>query len=630
MPTSRKNKALFALAICAVAGCRSAGDWRKDADDAAARRIASAQSAAGAVEEDIVVETAADTLRRRLLVEQKLPIFDPASLGIRDLPTNLYWNASERMLPGGRGGDSAFSPKGTNALEIGLHDAVRIAAANSPEFREAKEALFATALALDLESRTFHGTLLGAIGGSATTARENGRTESSHGSEASAGVSKTFENGVETDASFALNLAGMLTGERRTAWGAVADAGFSIPLLRGSGSLVRRESLTQAERDLVYAVRAFEQKKREFAVEIERSYLSLLLAMRTRLNEDENYRRVMLSTQRSRRMADANRMSKTAFDQSHQSELSARAGWIAACRSYDSALDAFKTRLGLPPDSKVVPKAGDIRDLKALVERFLAEESGRSGGSDLPERESVDDGEMKEYAAKALGTAFANNPVIATARDRVEDAQRHLVVAEDGLRAEMTLGAKAGVGHAATATTNETGGRHSNFRMDNPSATVGLTIDPALERTSERNSYRNALIAVESAVRDYQKAEDDLKSAIREDVRALFQTREALRIQSSAVELAARRVRNQDLLMEAGRADMKDLLDAQAALLSAQNSLYRAITDHRAQQLALQRDMGTLDVTADGVWSEPESPVPGVALRRGGGEKSGRTEGDEA
>ena len=96
-------------------------------------------------------------------------------------------------------------------------------------------------------------------------------------------------------------------------------------------------------------------------------------------------------------------------------------------------------------------------------------------------------------------------------------------------------------------------------------------------------------------------------------MRALSQTREQLAIQSRAVELAARRVRNQDLLLEAGRADMTDLLDAQSALVSAQNSLYRAITDWRGQELALQRDLGTLDATAEGVWTETDLSALGIA-----------------
>ena len=607
-------------ALCAAgAGCRSAQSWRADADRAAAERLAAARAAEGLGEEPVEVESAADTLRRRLLVGQALPTFDPASLGIRDLPTNRYWRAEERLLPGREGADAAFAPAGTNALEIGLQDAVRIAAANSPEFRADKEKLFASALALDLASREFHTTLLGALSAAAETSPgEDGDRAGSHGEEAKAGLHRTFENGVSTDAAFALNLAGMLTGERRTAWGAVADLGVSIPLLRGSGSLVRRESLTQAERDLVYAVRDFEQRKRAFVADVARSYLSLLLAGRTRRNEDENYRRVVLSTRRSRRMADASRLSKAAFDQAHQSELAARASWIAACQDYEGSLDAFKTKLGLPPDARIAPRESDLEELHALVARLVPPEgeddAAPPDAADVSRPpDSVDEGAMKEAADRALAVAFERRTDVLNARDRVEDAQRHLLVAEDALRNEITIGGAARVGEPASAAMAREGRDHGEFRMKDGTATGTVKIDLALERTEERNAYRNALVALESAVRDYQKAEDGLKATVRQDMRALSQTREQLAIQTRAVRLAARRVRNQDLLLEAGRADMTDLLDAQAALVSAQNALYRAVTDWRSQELALQRDLGTLDATADGVWTETDLAALGIS-----------------
>lgn len=607
-----------AVLLGAAAGCRSAASWRADADRAAAERLADAQKAAGAADEPIDIESPSDTLRRRLLVDQRLPVFDPASLGIRDLPANRYWNPDERLLPGREGADAAFAPEGTNALTIGLQDAVRIAAANSADFQADKERLFASALALDLADHDFHTTLLGVLSASADTSRgEGGGRTGAHGETAKAGLARTFENGVSTDASLAMNLAGALTGKRRTAWGAVADISVSIPLLRGSGRLVRRESLTQAERDLIYAVREFEQRKRAFVTDVARAYISLLLARRTRQNEDDNYRRVIISTNRSRRMADASRLSKAAFAQAYQSELAARASWIAACQSYESTMDTFKTRIGLPPDARIEPRESDLEELQALVAQFLArpDEEGEKAGRDadsLPPPDSVDDGAMKETADRAIAVAFERRADILTVRERVEDAQRHLLIAEDALRSEVTLGGSAGVGEAASASMAREGRDHGEFRMRDAKASGTLKIDLALDRTKERNAYRSALVALEGAVRDYQKAEDDLKATIRQDIRSLSQTREQLAIQSSAVDLAAKRVRNQDLLLEAGRADMTDLLDAQAALVSAQNQLYRAITDWRGQELALQRDLGTLDATADGLWTETDLAALGI------------------
>jgi outer membrane protein TolC len=58
---------------------------------------------------------------------------------------------------------------------------------------------------------------------------------------------------------------------------------------------------------------------------------------------------------------------------------------------------------------------------------------------------------------------------------------------------------------------------------------------------------------------------------------------------------------------------MTDLLDAQAALVSAQNALYRAVTEWRSLELSLQRDLGTLDATADGLWTETDLAALGIA-----------------
>ncbi|MBR1609458.1 MAG: TolC family protein [Kiritimatiellae bacterium] len=646
---SAAQAALAAAAVLAAVGCRTPGQWRKVADARADELLAAARADAGAEQEKISVETPADTLRRRLLLDQGLPVFHPASYGIRDLPASRYWDPDARLEPGEPPPDFAASGSGT--LQIGAADAVRIAAHASREFQSRKQSLFAAALSLDLENKTFRSTFRGLMESALSSTRggESSRRETSHSESAAPGVSRKFENGAEFSGGLAVNLAGMLSGDRATAWGAIADISVSIPLLRGSGTLVNRESLTQAERDLVYAVRDFEQYKREFAVDVQNAYLSLLLAKSTRQNEDDNYRRVILSTRRSRRMADASRMSTASFEQSYQSELSARASWIAACQSYESALESFKIKLGLPPDARIEPRDEDLAELLRISERYRGEtesadaETQTASAEPVPSPapaaagdgspatgspldsialaapESVDYGELRRRTDEAVKIAFSNRGDVLNARDRIEDAQRHLAVAEDSLRGEITLGGSARVGQAASPGMGREGKSHADFEVRETAGSGTLRINPPIERTAERNAYRNALLAVETAVREWQEREDSLKRTIRQDMRDAELVAEQLRIQFRAVDLAARRVRNQDLLLEAGRADMTDVLDAQAALVSAQNALYRAITERRSRELALQRDIGTLRADASGIWSEniPEGILPSEGTEDG-------------
>ena len=68
--------------------------------------------------------------------------------------------------------------------------------------------------------------------------------------------------------------------------------------------------------------------------------------------------------------------------------------------------------------------------------------------------------------------------------------------------------------------------------------------------------------------------------------------------------MAQRSVESMDILLQAGRVDMTDVLSAQQSLLAAQNSLYTAIVNYRIRELELQSKLGVLDVTAAGTWFE--------------------------
>jgi outer membrane protein TolC len=63
-------------------------------------------------------------------------------------------------------------------------------------------------------------------------------------------------------------------------------------------------------------------------------------------------------------------------------------------------------------------------------------------------------------------------------------------------------------------------------------------------------------------------------------------------------------VSSANMLLEAGRVQIRDILEAQEALLSAQNALTAAVINYRITELELQRDMGLLKVDERGLWRE--------------------------
>jgi len=84
----------------------------------------------------------------------------------------------------------------------------------------------------------------------------------------------------------------------------------------------------------------------------------------------------------------------------------------------------------------------------------------------------------------------------------------------------------------------------------------------------------------------------------------LFESCESLKIQAQSAVVAQERVKSSNLLLEAGRARKRDLLEAQESLLLAQNSLTSAVISYRMAKLELQPDMGLIQVDESRLWEE--------------------------
>ena len=55
---------------------------------------------------------------------------------------------------------------------------------------------------------------------------------------------------------------------------------------------------------------------------------------------------------------------------------------------------------------------------------------------------------------------------------------------------------------------------------------------------------------------------------------------------------------------EAGQLGNRDVVEAQADWLRAQNALVEAILDHEVARLQLKKDIGILFITPNGTWKE--------------------------
>jgi len=596
-------KLLLVSLIFVPLGCRTPVEHRSEADKVAAEIITAKQKEALGETEPFSIERPSDILRRRLLEQQNLAVSSEASLGTDQLKPVEHWPDPDYKRPKSSGNSEDLPIEPNKPVKLSLVQALQVGARNSLEYQSRKENVFRTALALDLTRHNFENI----FNAGADSELSTDTTATNLDSSAAGGVSRTLKNGIDMSSSIAVNLMNLLTQGGASSLGLSADASVSIPLMRGSGEHIASEPLTQAERNVIYELWYFERYKRTFSVSVARGYFNVLRQMDGVSNSEDNYRSAVASSRWSRRRADAGRIREIEVDQAIQRELSARNNWISSKEQLKSTLDSFKNTIGLPTDAQIVLDPNDLVQLRSrasVILEGMRTESRQGISETAPPADAPielipasyeDAGPMEIDESLAVKLALENRLDLQEAIGTVYDAQRDVVVRADALRAGLTLG-----GTGFVSDTDDDG----NLRFDRGQYAALLTLDLPAERTRERNEYRNSLLNLEQATRSVQSLEDQIKLSIRSELRTLLVSRESLKIQAQSVVVAEKRVLSSTIFLEAGRSQIRDLLESQDSLLAAQNSLTRAVVDYRIAELEMQRDMGLLKVNEQGLWRE--------------------------
>jgi outer membrane protein TolC len=257
-----------------------------------------------------------------------------------------------------------------------------------------------------------------------------------------------------------------------------------------------------------------------------------------------------------------------------QDWLTARDTLVVARERYQQALDEFKITLALPTDANIWLDPNALENLKKMQ---IAK--------------------VPYSAAEAVDTALLNRLDLANSADSVDDAERKVIVAENNLAAELDLVASTNV-----SSTGQT--RVGRLPLHLGDYTLGMQADLPLDRLAERNAYRESLITLTRATRQYDLDKDNVALEVRQAYRQLDEAAQRYQIQKSSLDLAERRVESTNMLLQEGRASTRDLLDSQDALLAAQNNLTGALVDHTVAKLSFYRDIGALQVKPDGMWQE--------------------------
>ncbi len=600
----RQSVTLIGLAATLLLnGCQSARKHRAEADRSASEIIAEKQQEGLGRTDPFSIERPSETFRQRLMLEQELPAVGPASYGVDYLEEPEHW---PRIGDPGQRPETFFptSENGAEAIEISLLEALQIAATNSRSYQAEKESVFRTALQLDLERFRFDSTFRGAL--DAMFRSDQGQNQNSASAGGEVGVQRQLEGGATLGSRLTLDLVNLLRGEGTTSLNMLLDTSISVPLMRGSGRHIVTEPRTQAERNVLYALFDFERFRHDYAVRVANEYFSVLQQLDQIANAEAAFRRLTLLVERTEALYEGGRVTGIQVDQARQDFLRARERLISSRENYSRQLDSFKLTLGLPTDARIALSPGEFERLREQAEEMFGElatdidldRNGEEGDEiALPEPDPRERGRYEIDEDRAIALALANRLDLRIAEGNVFDAQRSVIVAADSLRPSLNL--TGGAAYRGTATRSST-----RFAPSDGVYTAGLDMDMPWSRRSERVSFRQSLIQVESAVRSFQDLEDRVKLDVRNALRNLMQQREGYRIQTEALNVAERRVEEAQALQELGRAEMRDVLDANESLLQAQNSLVDSLVSYRVSELNFQRDLGLLHVDYNGLWSE--------------------------
>lgn len=507
--------------------------------------------------------------------------------------TNLALNTrAEAFL-----GQVGESEKGVAILP--LDQALAIAVKQSRSYQNNKETLYLAALSLTLARHQF--TPLFSAGGDAKYAVQ---TQTATGlvpdpADPSKYIVQTSDNLVEQNqvngsgnvradwlirdvgritTAFTTDFLRFLTGDPRVTTSSQLGATFARPLLRNAGFKAEQEALIQAERDLLYAVREFVRFRKDFSVQIATAYYGVLGNRDAARNSFLNLENSRRTAERTRALATEGRATQSDLGRLEQQVLSAEAAWINGVRNYSRSLDEFKIQLGIPINTPLVLDDQELAHLKI-------------------QHPGVNEGD-------ALTIALTARLDFLNLRDQFEDNERRVKLAVNRFLPQVDAVASASI---------DSGQKSHGLALPDPARyrwDAGLNVDLGLDRKAERNAYRSVLIATERSARALTQRHDEIEQQVRDSYRALEQAKRTYEISEIGVKLAQRRVEEQELLAQLGRAKAQDQVDAQNDLASSSNQRTQALVAHTIARLQFWDNLGILYIKENGQWKDIQNGVP--------------------
>ncbi len=494
---------------------------------------------------------------------------EPIELGL-EIPDITRARATTQPAPGAR----MFTLSG--ALKQGLE--------TGRTYQSAKETLYLAILDLTLERHFWTPRLFGDVEARFADFGQVRNFDRAMEAVSTVGVEQNLPYGGQVTAQLVNTLARDLGRHVTSGESGSILVQADIPLLRGAGR-VAYESRYRAEREVVYAVRAFERFRREFLVDVAATYFRLLSAKQQLVN---GYEAVVGTERTTRRTVARAQLELDRPIDAQQSIVDLLRGLISQEQSktnYDLQKDQFKILLGLDTEVMIdVPAQQELED--------------ELNASLIVPGVSI---------AEAVETGLKYRLELITVLDQIGDAERGVAIAQNGLLPDLNLR-----GSVQTGTDPD----HLNSADFNTERTMWqgtIQLELPLDRKAERNAYRRSQIFVRRAERNHSLARDQVRRDVRDAKRRLDLALFQLDSETASARLSEEQLRatvfqyeNPPPIARGGlrQIDIDVLLDAEDRARRAKDNLARAQSDVWTRILELFLATGTLRVDDDGHWVE--------------------------
>ncbi|MBN2024118.1 MAG: hypothetical protein JW809_15145 [Pirellulales bacterium] len=411
--SSRRRLGLAVVALCSVLGLALAGCsrafYRRQADREVQELVECAASRAGA-----------DATPRSIQPDRQSRMFDPNCPDCPPMPPDDP-RSHELMqcVDGKRGwphwhrcGDTpyvenpdwaAYLPRDDDgAVVLDREGAVRLALRDSREYQQQLENLYLSALDVTFQRFQFDAQF---FGGNSTfydaqgRVFGGGRAQSLLSTDTAASMRKLYATGGELVVGVANSLVWQFAGPDDYDGRTLLDFSLVQPLLRAGGRAVVLEQLTDAERALLANIRQMERYRRGFYLQIVTGrapgpgpsrggiglggldpgggaaaggILALLRQQVVIRNQNANVVSLRASLEQLKAFFDAGEIEYFQVEQTRLQLYQAEIRLLDLQNQYQTALDAYKIRLGLPPSLEIKIE-DDLVDRFQLIDPALTE-----------------------------------------------------------------------------------------------------------------------------------------------------------------------------------------------------------------------------------------------------------------